>query len=107
MTLLEKIEAYVASQGNQVGGGSEFADLLKEIVNSIPQGGNEPLIIKGFIDDGEEKVSIEDTIKGAQAYLEGRIVLYKNPESDNITNMVVTCHPYSGIILGDGTNIEA
>jgi len=36
MTLLEKIEAYVASQGNQVGGGSEFADLLKEIVNSIP-----------------------------------------------------------------------
>lgn len=52
MTLLEKIDAYVASQGNQVGGGSEFANLLKEIVNSIPQGGNEPLIVEGTIGGG-------------------------------------------------------
>ena len=82
MTLLEKIEAYVASQGNQVGGGSEFADLLKEIVNSIPQGGNEPLIVLGDIEnDGGSYIFIplgSTTIAEAkEAFEQGRDVILK------------------------------
>lgn len=36
MTIFEKIDAFVASQGNQVGAGAEFAELLKDIASGKP-----------------------------------------------------------------------
>lgn len=81
MTLLEKIEAYVASQGNQVGGGSEFADLLKEIVNSIPQGGNEPLIVAGKTSSNNFTVTDGTSLQYIlEEYKKGRLILLQDSE---------------------------
>lgn len=97
MTLLEKIDAYVASQGNQVGGGSEFADLLKEIVNSSPQGGNEPLIVKGIAADKNQFTPIDGHTfdEAKRAFKSGRVVLLDITDQDSGKSELCTVYRYN------------
>lgn len=79
MTIKEKIDAYVLAQGNQVGAGAEFASLLKEIVDSIPGGGSEPLILEGTIREGGFSPAPGFPTKQQiiDAYTEGNLIYQK------------------------------
>lgn len=68
-------------------GGGTFKDLLKEIVNSIPQGGNEPMIVQGNV-MGISFTPTDGTIlpDAIKAYKNGRVVLIKyiDPEDQSL-----------------------